>query len=256
MSKPRIVLALALLTIVVVSALWLRSRNSSEWVAPRKGPLTQAIYGLGTLVSEREYQLKPGIAGTLEKVFVREGDSVKAGDPLVKLIEAPAYRAPFSGTVIAVPFQAGENVFPQVPIVTLVDLANQYISMTIEQASALLIRPGQKVKISFESMGDRSFEGVVRSIVPKQGQFSVWVRSETLPEGVLPGMTADCGIVLREIPEAILLPSRAIRDGKMSVRDAEGKVRDVKPETGSLQGDWFEWKNPDPSVVSIEVPRH
>jgi macrolide-specific efflux system membrane fusion protein len=255
MPKPRTFLALFLITLALASFFWIRSRNSTEWLTPKKGPLTQAIYGLGTLVSEREYQLKPGIAGTLEKVFVREGDTVKSGEPLVKLIEAPAYRAPFSGTVIAVPFQAGENVFPQVPIVTLVDLANQYISMTLEQASALLIRPGQKVKISFESQGDRAFGGVVRSIVPKQGQFSVWVRSESLPEGVLPGMTADCGIVLKEVPEALLLPARALRDGKMRVRDADGKTREITPETGSLQGDWIEWKNPDPKVVSIEVSK-
>jgi macrolide-specific efflux system membrane fusion protein len=255
MSKTRILLGALILGLITLATVWTRAKSSTEWIAPKKSPLTQAIYGLGTLVSEREYQLKPGIAGTLEKVFVREGDSVKSGDPLVKLIEAPAYRAPFTGTVIAVPYQAGENIFPQAPVVTLVDLANQYLSMTIEQASALLIRPGQKVRISFESMGDRVFDGVVRSIVPKQGQFSVWVRANALPEGVLPGMTADCGIILKEIPDAVQIPARAIRDGKIRVKDSDGRTRELKAETGNSQGEWLEWKNPDPAVISIEVPR-
>lgn len=256
MSKNRLWLALGLLVVLLLSAgAWFRSRATTEWIAPRKGPMAQAIYGLGTLISEREYQLKPGISGTLEKVYVREGDTVIEGAPLVKLLEAPAYRAPFAGTVIAVPYQAGENIFPQLPVVTLVDLAHQYLSMTIEQASALLIRPGQKVRISFESLGDQLFHGTVRSIVPKQGQFAVWVKPESLPAGVLPGMTADCGIVLREIPEAVQVPARAIRNGKIRVRDAKGDVRELPFELGSTQGDWVQWKSPDPQVTAVEVPK-
>ncbi len=47
-----------------------------------EGPVVQAFYATGTLQPVREFPIKSQVAGTLAKVLVEKGDSVKAGQPL------------------------------------------------------------------------------------------------------------------------------------------------------------------------------
>jgi len=113
----------------------LRGRGSVHTVPLERGPVIEAIYGLGTVTARRIYRLQLGVESDLKKVFVREGDRVQAGAPLVQLGGFGEFRAPFGGTITQLPFKEGENVFRQVPIVTLVDLRDRFIEVSLEPVS-------------------------------------------------------------------------------------------------------------------------
>jgi RND family efflux transporter MFP subunit len=54
---------------------------------PVEAPVVQAFYATGTLMAEREYEIKSNAPGYVSEVLVDKGDRVKKDQPLVTLIE-------------------------------------------------------------------------------------------------------------------------------------------------------------------------
>lgn len=246
MSRPRRpgVLAAALLIIGIGGggAAFLRYRmaGSTQSATVRRGPIVEAVYGLGTVASARTYQLRLGITTSLREAFVREGDRIEKGVPLVRLDEGLVQKAPFRGTVTSVAYKAGETVFPQSPVLMMMDLENLYVVVALEQQGALRVRKEQKALLSFESLRGRRVEGKVRTVFPSDGQFIVHIETaEPLPAGILPGMTADVAIEVGKRDDAILIPLAAVSAGKVLVeRDGKRVKTDVR--LGNIDGQWAE----------------
>jgi multidrug efflux pump subunit AcrA (membrane-fusion protein) len=244
----------ALISLVVLTSCSFAKKE--EWVALKKGPMIEAIYGLSTVTSEREFKVKTGIATTLSKVFVKEGAIVRKGDPLLQFIDQPQVRAPFDGTVTEVSYLEGENVFPQMAILTLVDLKSLYLSMSVEQSSALMIRKDQVAEVSFESQRNQKVQGKVSVIVPKEGQFMVHILVDRLPEGVLPGMTADTSITVGQKENITQIPLKALQGFHIKLRMKGGKVEKKEAKLGIISGEWGELitpelKNPEQMEVLV-----
>lgn len=231
--------------------------HKDEWTPLVKGPIVEAIYGLGTVTSNREFRSKLGVSATLLKVFVKEGDRVKKGANLLKLSEQLTVTAPFDGTIISIPYKEGENVFPQAVLLWMVDLKDLYLSMTLEQSAALLVRKGQKVVLMFESQRNQKYSGTVDAVVPKDGQFVVNILVDSLPEGILPGMTADTSVTVGEKQDAILIPLKAIQGFKVKFKN-DGKVQKQEVKLGVVSGNIAELLEPvfqNPEQVEVSVPK-
>src|SRR5258705_10494416 len=54
---------------------------------PVEAPVVQAFYATGTLMAEREYEIKSNAPGYVSEVLVEKGDRVKKDQPLAMLIE-------------------------------------------------------------------------------------------------------------------------------------------------------------------------
>src|SRR6266513_2716905 len=54
---------------------------------PVEAPVVQAFYATGTLMAEREYEIKSNAPGYISEVLVDKGDRVKKDQPLGKVIE-------------------------------------------------------------------------------------------------------------------------------------------------------------------------
>src|SRR6266550_7719119 len=54
---------------------------------PVDAPVVQAFYATGTLMAEREYEIKSNAPGYVSEVLVDKGDRVKKDQPLGKVIE-------------------------------------------------------------------------------------------------------------------------------------------------------------------------
>lgn len=212
-----------------------RNRSDSEIVTARRGPIVEAVYGLGTVTASRTYQLRVGVVSTMQAVLKQEGDWVREGTPLVRLESGVLSRAPFDGTVTAIGYKEGETVFPQTPVLNLVDLKHLYVAVSLEQQGALRVKRGQPAILSFESLRSRRVNGTVRSIFPVEGQFIVRIDVEDLPAEVLPGMTADVAIQVARRESALLVPVAAISAGKLIVvRNGRQEKIDVK--IGTVDG--------------------
>lgn len=178
----------------------------------KRGTIIESVYGIGTVLSNRSFQIKLGVTGTVDNFYVKEGDTVKQGAPLAK-IDKIIHRAPFDGTVTYLPFKAGENVFAQVPVLSLVDLKDRYIVVSLEQQGALQVRAGQKATMSFDTIRQRNYPGVVQSIYSNGNGFLARIDASGLPPSILPGMSADIAIEIRRQEHALAVPVAALING-------------------------------------------
>lgn len=197
-SSRYFIVGALVLGVLILSAVALKYKSrvpqNKEEAASKS---VEAVYGLGTVTAENAFHLKSGITTQIKKIFVKEGDLVRSGDPLVSLDDSGIQSAPFDGTITALPYKIKENVFPQTIIVSLIDLKHLYILVALEQQAALFVKRGQIARLSFDNLRDHLLTGVVRAIYPSDGQFLVRIDVAQFPSGILPGMTADVAIVYK-----------------------------------------------------------
>jgi multidrug efflux pump subunit AcrA (membrane-fusion protein) len=213
--------------------------KNADTVKVRRGSIVESVYGIGTVTANHTYVLRIAVAAEIARLYVREGDIVKKGSPLLMVTGIPPFTAPFEGTITALPFAEGEIVFPQIPLLTLIDVRDRYVSVTLEQEAALRVRKGQRVRLSFESLRGIRLNGTLRTIFPRQGQFIINIDVPELPPEVLPGMTADVAIEVDGNENALLVPLSAVHNGWITlIRD--GKRMKVEVQIGSVDGEWAE----------------
>jgi macrolide-specific efflux system membrane fusion protein len=243
--KQRRLIPLGIIGIVVIAliagAIYRKRNPTLVKVGPaRKGPVIEAVYGIGTVTAERTYQLKLGVTSTVRSLAVREGDEVRAGQTLVELEGSGSFRAPFAGTITALPFKVGETVFPQAPVLSLVDLSRRYLVVSLEQQGALRVKRSQKAKISIESIRDQTFDGKVRSVFSNDNQFLVHIEANSLVPQVLPGMTADVAIETGKKENALLVPVTAVSQGWVARSRGGSRPERVSIQTAVQEGAWIE----------------
>jgi multidrug efflux pump subunit AcrA (membrane-fusion protein) len=225
---------------------FMRNRKTGEWVELKPGPIQDAIYGLATLESEETFRYRPGVTSQAKRLYVKEGDPVKKGDLLLTLGEGPAIRSPMSGIVSDLSIKQDETFFPNQTLLTVTNLDKMVLTITLEQASAIRVKRGQRVRIQFESLKGKPVEGLVRTLYPKEGQFFIKVDFTSNLPTLLPGMTADTAILAGEKPNALLAPIRAVQAGILTILQ-DGKKKKVHPEYGFQSSESIE-VIPDPKL--------
>ena len=161
---------------------------------------------------------------------------MKKDQRLLQIQGIPDFRAPFDGTVTSVRFYEGESVFPQFPILTLIDPKKRYLSVILEQEAALRVKRDQTAVFSFESLRAKKFIGKVRSVYPSEGQFRVYIEVGQLPPEILPGMTADVSIEVSRRENVLLIPVAAVHSGRV-ILYRNGKKKKIPVEIGSVDGE-------------------
>lgn len=210
-----------------------------EGLSPKLGSIVESVYGLGTVHSEKSYNLKIGITSSIRRIYVKEGEIVQKGQNLLELDSIPVFKAPFTGTITSIPFEEREIVFPQVPILKMENFSEVYLKVSLEQQGALRVKKGQSARVLFESIRGTSFQGTVRTIFPDEGQFMVYISVNELPPEILPGMTADVAIETGKKDNALLIPASVFKAGHV-VRMRNGKKDKIKVKLGVLNGEWAE----------------
>lgn len=210
---------------------------------PKIGPITESIYAIGIVKSERTYELKMGVVSGIKDYFVKEGDVVKMSQRLFKNDSGTIFQAPFAGVVTHLPFSIGETISPQQSILSLVDLKKLYIEASLEQQGALKVKKGHTVQISFESFRTQVFKGKVINILPRNSEFVVQVDVENLPENILPGMNADLSIEVMKKDKAILLPLAAVSNGHILIKNEKGTGK-IPTVVGLSDAEFVEIINP------------
>ncbi len=202
-----------------------------ETVNPIKGDIVEAVYGLGIIRSEYTYHAKAAIVNSVEKFFVTEGQDVKKGQTLFLTDQGTTIKAPFDGKITDIPITVSENLFPQSVILTLVDLQNLYLEVSLEQQAAMRLRTGVKAEITFEFFRNKKLFGEISSIYPKNDQFVAKVILDEWPSGVLPGMSADVAFDVARKQAVTLIPTKAIANGHVVIK-RDNKKHKIKVQIG------------------------
>lgn len=216
-----------------------KSDSQFEFVKVTNGPIIETVYGLGTIKSKNIFELKLGISTSVDKILVEEGDVVAKGQNIVKLASMPMMTTPINGVVTSVNYHPGEIVPTNAVVVKIEDPKELLIEVKLEQQGALRVKKNHKARLSFESVKGEYFDAIVSAIFSRNEEFVVNIKTEKLPENILPGMTCDVAIIVNEKDNATLVPVKSIQGGMLTIK-REGKQRKIKVEVGAMDPKWAE----------------
>ncbi len=224
------------------------SCQKKEAIFPTKGTIVEAVYGLGTVQSDNVFHAKAALVTYVEEFYVKEGQDVKKGEKLYSLQGKTVITSPIEGRVTSIPVTLRENIFPQTIILTVVDLKNIFLSVSLDQEAALRIKNGMKAEATFEFFRNNKLMGQVESIYSQDDQFIAKVRFANWPQGILTGMTADVSFEIDRKTDALLVPTQAIVNGFLTIKKEKKKTK-IKVEIGLKDQDKTEILSP---VLNLE----
>ncbi len=117
--------------------------------------------------------LSPTTAGSLEEVFVKEGDTVNAYTPVAR-VGNEIIKTKVSGTIISVNNNIGKIFGGGETVVTMIDPTQLRVVGTIEEDKGLdKIQVGQSATFTVDAFGGRTYEGIVDEIASTSNTSSV-----------------------------------------------------------------------------------
>lgn len=143
--------------------------------------------------------------------------------------------APASGTIVNLQKKVGDRVLPEsfnTPVLVITDFSNPGITASINEVNIPRIKEGQKAKIVFDALPEKTFTGIVEAIdsvgIKNQGTITYNARIvvDNLIDEIKPSMTASITIEAAKKENVITAPNSALikKNGKVYVQ----KVSDAK----------------------------
>lgn len=151
---------------------------------------------------------------SIRKVFVKANQDVKEGDKLLQLETGEVYKAGIDGTVNEIRFDAGDWIWPNVSLIQICDLTNLQVSLTVDEYDITSVSVGEKCTVTIVPLGltfETEIDHVdrVSSATGSVAYYSVEA-ALTVPENVLPGMTASVSIPAEEALDVVTLEMAAL----------------------------------------------
>jgi membrane fusion protein (multidrug efflux system) len=148
-------------------------------------------------------------------------------------------RAPFNGVMGLRNISPGDFVKDGADLALIEDISKMKVDVRLPERYFGRIKPGQPILLSFDSMPGKTFTATLKAVdaqVDANGR-SLLLRGELAnPGGALrTGMFARARVLLRENPQAMLIPEEAITPVGADVfvyRIDEGKAMRTKIQTG------------------------
>jgi len=159
-----------------------------------------------------------------------------------RLIEAQLVkteiRAPFGGIIGLRQVSVGSYLSPQTQIATLQDTDRMKIDFSVPEKYAPRMRIGGEVTFRVKG-SERTFHGTIYAIEPRVDletrSLQLRARSPNPDGSLVPGAFADVELVVRDVPDALTVPSMAVipeLGGKKVFVVEEGKAQPRAVETG------------------------
>ena len=240
--------------------------DDSREVAAERGNITVTVVTAGVVQPQNRLEIKPPIAGRIEKVLVEEGDEVRQGDILAwmssteraALLDAARAQGPeaaarwedvykpaplvasLDGTVIVRAVEPGQTVGSQDAALVLAD--RLIVQAQVDETDIGRVQPGQAASITLDAYPDRDVRASVGHIAYESETVSnvTIYQVDIVPDMVPPifrsGMSANVSITVDEKDGVLLVPVEAVRDrrGKKDVlvKQEEGEPIPSEVEVG------------------------
>ena len=159
--------------------------------------------------------------------------------------------APYAGVIGVVDARLGEPALPSVPAMTLLDLSQFHLDVSVDEVDVARLALDQPVTVLVEALPGEVINGQVVRLAPTaavvEGLVNYTVRLVLDPAGVpaalRAGMSATAEIVVAEVQDVVLMPNWAIRRDRRtgqayaSLQQGEGLVE--VPITTGLRGETY-----------------
>ena len=125
--------------------------------------------------------------------------------------------APFEGTITEAEPLRGDQVSTGTVAFRVDDLSSLLVDVELSEIDINSVSIDQSATLTFDAILNKTYHGTVSEVAQagsvSQGvvNFTVTVELSDADELVKPGMTAAVNIVIKEINDAVLVPSRAVR---------------------------------------------
>jgi len=247
-NKPVILTAVAVIALSTFIIIRFSSADKTgidmKEVRPVSGDIRLTVSTTGTVLPKNRLELKPSVAGRVEKILVSEGDKVKSGQVLVlmsstdraALIDAArlqggealkywqdAYKlipivSPINGTVIVRSVEPGQTVTTSDDIIVISD--RLIVKAQVDETDIGKVYEGQRALIALDSHPDIPVKGSVTHIYYESATVSnvtvyyVVITPDMVPGEFRSGMSASIEIVEKEKKNVLLIPrDSVITDG-------------------------------------------
>jgi RND family efflux transporter MFP subunit len=143
-------------------------------------------------------------------------------------------RSGISGVILRRDVEPGDLATPTKTLFQIGDPNVLRVTATVDERDIPLVRRGARVLMSTDAYPGRIIRGSVYAITPGGDPEQRAFRVRILPDSVanLPiGLTFEVNIIVSEKPNAVLVPSGAVRQGAVWIVD-DGRAKRVPVRTG------------------------
>jgi HlyD family secretion protein len=217
-----------------------KQTQASKSLEQARNAVTQAEEDLELLNSQP-------LTDTLMEAEMNVDEALLAREEAEANLEAAQLYAPFSGTVMDVAAEPGDQVGTNTTILTLAQMEEPLLRFWLEESDMGNVAVGNQVNVTFEAFPDYTFTGEVVRVDPvlvtvngttavqSQAQLNLGDQDVTL----LSGMTADVEVISAETRDTLLVPVEALEetpDGRtvVSVVREDGEVEEREVEVGLM----------------------
>ena len=189
----------------------------------------------------------------LEEVYVRKGDTVKAGDKIAKAVgdelEDPYLYAKLDGIVISVPSVEGEMTAGKPIVAQIGDPEKIGAQIKLSQSDIGEVEIGQLVQFTLSAYPTQTLEGKITQIqlAPTNAnplEYTAYASIEADDLLLLEGMTFSAELIQKQVKDVLCLSNKAIqlKEGKQIVflMDEEGNLFEQEIQTGFSDGRYSE----------------
>ena len=216
-----------------------------------KGSIVQRVTLSGNIVPARKAIITPSYNGYIKKIFVKLGQKVQEGDPLVTVSTSLAHsdqafplRAPFSGQVVSVNKSEGEYVQQnnlEESIIRIDDLSKRYIQGLLPELDRLKVKVGMEALVKTNALQNKSFKARVVEINFSSKDQDRWNRSSLVEfpirlevldatEDLVSGLTCLVDVITAKKENILTLRHEFIhrKDEGSFVKLKSGEVRKIE----------------------------
>jgi HlyD family secretion protein len=132
-------------------------------------------------------------------------------------LEQATLRAPFDGLVAAVNVTPGEMAPTGLPAITLLDVSQFHITVSVDEIDVGRLAVGQTAQVTLDALPDIEITGSVERIAPAatiEGgvvYYDVVIELPPTGEPIRADMTANATIVIEELGDVLMIPTWVVR---------------------------------------------
>ena len=126
-----------------------------------------------SVVSSPIISIAPETPGTLNEVYVKEGDKVARGQQLAR-VDAEILTAKVDGVIVEVVNTPGQVFNSATPVIKMIDPKESRILATIKENEGLSkVAVGDPVTFTVDAFGSKKYTGIVEEVSPTANSTSV-----------------------------------------------------------------------------------
>jgi membrane fusion protein, macrolide-specific efflux system len=249
---------IAALVLFLGKTKWGREIETFQEVKVEKGHLTISVESTATVNPQNRLEIKPPIAGRVDKVMVKEGEHVSKGKVLAwissneraalldsvralgseemkkweELYRPTPVVAPIQGTIILRNIETGQSFTNADSIFTMADRLT--VKAQVDETDIAQVKIGQEAQITLDAYPDKPVSGKVvhiaydATITNNVTTYIVDILPSHVPEFMRSGMTCNVSIKVSSTENVLLLPLTALvlspQGPQVRVRNKDSKI--------------------------------